>query len=144
LQEELPKQILIGSRVALLSRMYRDRFVVMRYEALKRDPVACAKLVLSRCGIVAPPPVVSNYVLNSLYTPKSPWLAAIGKPLLRSVGKLVPPALAWRAKPVGERLLTQEIRLERFLGEKEFERIIGPHSAKIEEGKRIVEEIIGQ
>ena len=58
LQEELSKQILIGSRVALLSRMYRDRFVVIRYEALKRDSVACAKQVLSRCGIVASPPVV--------------------------------------------------------------------------------------
>jgi hypothetical protein len=56
----------------------------------------------------------------------------------------LPPALAWRAKPVGERLLTQKILLERFLGEKEFARIIDPHSAKIDEDKRIVEEIMGQ
>jgi hypothetical protein len=143
LQEELSGQILIASRVAFLSRAYRDRFVVIRYEDLKRDPVACAKQVLSRCGIVAPLPVVCNHVVNSLYTPKNPRLTGIGQSLFRSARK-VAPALAWGAKPMAERLLTQKILLERFLGEEALERIVGPYRAKIEEDNGMVEEIIKQ
>jgi Sulfotransferase family len=145
LQEELPKQIIIGNRVAFLHRMFHDRLVAIRYEALKRDSVACAKQVLSRCGIAAPPPAVCNYVVNSLHISKDTRLASFGKSWFRSVGRLLPPALAWRAKiEIGERLLMREIRLERFLEEKEFQRVIGPHLAKIERDQRLVDEILGQ
>jgi hypothetical protein len=145
LQEILPKQIIIGNRVAFLHRMYHDRLVAIRYEALKRDPVACAKQVLSRCGIAAPPPPVSNYVVNSVYVPNDPRLWAFAKSSFRSVRRLLPPELAWRVKTeIGERLLMQKVRLEGFLGENEFQRLIHPHLAKIERDQRIVDEIIGQ
>jgi Sulfotransferase family len=145
LEEILPKQIIIGSRVAFLSRMYQDRFVVIPYEALKRDPATCAQQVLSRCGIVAPPPAVCNYVVNSLYTLKCPRLAGFGKSMFRPVGALLPPALAWRAKAViAERLLMRKVLLEEFLGEKEFERMIRPHLALIDRDRRIVEGILAQ
>jgi Sulfotransferase family len=143
LQEILTTQILISSRVAFLYSMYGDRFVVIRYEDLKSDPIAVANEVLSRCGIDAPPPLASNYVLNSLYTPKHPTLTSIGQSLFRRARERVPPAVAWSAKTMGERLLTQKIQLEEFLGEEEFERLLKPYLATIERDKRKVEEIVG-
>jgi hypothetical protein len=144
LQDILPKQILIADRFAFLHRMYRDRIVVIRYEALRRDSAACAREVLSRCGIIATPPSVCSYVVNSPYTLKGPRLTAFGKSLFRPIRSLLPPALAWRAKAtIGEKLLMQKVLLEAFLGEKEFERIIEPHLARIYRDQKTVEEIVG-
>jgi hypothetical protein len=144
LKDILHKQIIIGDRVAFFRRMYQDRLVVIRYEALKSDPVACAKEILSRCGIVAPPPPTSNYVINSLYTLKKPRLMVFSTSLFRVIRTLLPPALAWHAKvEIGERLLMQKVQLEGFLGEKEFQRIIDPHLESIDRDKRMVEEILG-
>jgi hypothetical protein len=144
LEDVLNKQIIIGDRVAFLRRMYQDRLVVIRYQALQSDPVACAKEILARCGIVAPPPPVCNYGVNSLYTLKWPQLTALSKSLFRVVRLLLPPALAWRAKvAIAERFLMQKIQLEGFLGEQEFQRIIEPHLKSIDRDKRMIEEILG-
>jgi hypothetical protein len=144
LQALLPKQIIIADRLAFLHRMYRDRLIVIRYEALKSDAVACATEIFSRCGIVAPPPPICNYQVNSLYTLGGPWLTAFGKSLFRAVRMLLPLGLAWYAKTqVGERLLMQKVQLEGFLGEEEFQRIIEPHLPSIDRDQRMVEEIVG-
>jgi hypothetical protein len=143
LRDILNRQIIIGDRVAFLHRMYRDRLVVVQYETLQSDPVTCATDILSRCGIVVPPPPVSQYVVNSLYTLKWPRFTAFGKSSFKIVRMLLPPALAWRAKVgIGERLLMRKVQLEGFLGEKEFHRIIDPHLERIDKDKRIVEEIV--
>lgn len=145
LQEVLLQQIIIGSRVAFLRRVYGDNLVVIRYEALKRDPATCAKQVLSRCGILTQPPAVCNYVVNSLLIPNNHRLAAFGRSLFRPAKRLLPPELAWRVKTeIGDRLLMQKIRLERFLGEERIQRMIRPHLGKIERDQRIVEQIVGQ
>jgi hypothetical protein len=142
-QDILQKQIIIADRVAFLHRMYRDRIVVIRYDALKRDPVACAKEILSRCGIVAVPPPACNFVVNSLYTFKSPRLMAFGRSLFRPVRALLPPALAWRVRVmIGERLLMQKIQLDTFLAEDEFHRIIEPHLIEIDKDHKTVEELL--
>ena len=143
LLEVLPQQIYIAERIDLLDQMYRDRLVVVRYEALKRDPVAYAKQILARCRIAAPPPLVSNYVVNALYIPKMQGMAGIGKSLFRPIRALLPPSIALPANEVGKAVLTQGIILDAFLGEHEFRRMIQPHIARIDREKRIIEELLG-
>jgi hypothetical protein len=84
LQEILPKQIIIGNRVAFLH--HHDRFVAIRYEALKRDPAAYAKQVLSRCGDCGPAASCQQLCGELGLCPQQPAVVGI-RQVLVSVGK---------------------------------------------------------